>query len=132
MNIIIVDDDRQAAEVLKKKLTEYHEMNVVGMAHDGKEGLQLFKEAMPALSGTRRIASRQPLPRNNVYCTQPIYAIGVSQQGFRLSDETYQRRRATHHHPPCVLGQQRTTAHTVCRKHSYRSDNNRRRYITTQ
>ena len=49
MNIIIVDDDRQAAEVLKKKLTEYHEMNVVGMAHDGKEGLQLFKEAMPDL-----------------------------------------------------------------------------------
>ena len=49
MNIIIVDDDRQAAEVLKKKLTEYHEMNVVGMAHDGKEGLHLFKEAMPDL-----------------------------------------------------------------------------------
>ena len=49
MNIIIVDDDRQAAEVLKKKLTEYHEMNVVGMAHDGKEGLQLFKESMPDL-----------------------------------------------------------------------------------
>ena len=46
MNIIIVDDDRQAAEVLKKKLTEYHEMNVVGMAHAGKEGLQLLQAAM--------------------------------------------------------------------------------------
>lgn len=49
MNIIIVDDDRLAAEALKKKLAEYDEMNVVGMAHNGMDGLRLFNETMPDL-----------------------------------------------------------------------------------
>lgn len=49
MDILIIDDDRQAAEVLKKKLTEYNEMNVIGMAYNGMNGLQLFNECKPDL-----------------------------------------------------------------------------------
>ena len=32
MNIIIIDDDRKAAETLKSKLTEYDEIEIIGMA----------------------------------------------------------------------------------------------------
>ena len=49
MNIIIIDDDRKAAETLKSKLTEYDEIEIIGMAHNGMDGLRLYNDSKPDL-----------------------------------------------------------------------------------
>ena len=47
MNIIIVDDDRKAAETLKYKLEEYDGIEVIGMAYNGMDGLRLYNDSKP-------------------------------------------------------------------------------------
>lgn len=47
MNIIIVDDDRKAAETLKSKLEEYDGIEVIGMAYNGIDGLRLYNDSKP-------------------------------------------------------------------------------------
>ena len=47
MNIVIVDDDKQAADVLAKKLHAFEGANVTGIATNGMEGLHLMNEKQP-------------------------------------------------------------------------------------
>lgn len=47
MNIVIVDDDKAAAETLAQKLQSFEGANVTGIANNGIEGLHLMNEKHP-------------------------------------------------------------------------------------
>lgn len=49
MNIVIVDDDKKAGEMLATKLSIYHDIVVSGIAINGKDGLRIVKETHPDL-----------------------------------------------------------------------------------
>lgn len=49
MKIIIIDDTQQAIDALTKKLVQYPDIEVVGQANNGTDGLKLLKEKMPML-----------------------------------------------------------------------------------
>lgn len=47
MKVIIVDDDRQAIEILTEKLSVFSDVEVVGTAQKGSSGLRLIEEMHP-------------------------------------------------------------------------------------
>lgn len=49
MKIIIVDDEKMAANALADKLKEYDETELVGVAYNGMDGLKLLEEKQPDL-----------------------------------------------------------------------------------
>ena len=49
MKIIIVDDEKMAADALADKLKEYDETELVGVAYNGMDGLKLLEEKQPDL-----------------------------------------------------------------------------------
>lgn len=49
MRIIIVDDEKKAADVLAEKLKAYDETELVGIAYNGMNGLKLLEEKQPDL-----------------------------------------------------------------------------------
>jgi len=42
------------------------------------------------------------VPHGDVHRARPLHAVGIPQQGVRLSDETHRRHRAAQHHTPRV------------------------------
>ena len=49
MNIVIVDDDRKAGEMLAEKLSHYDEATIKGIAINGADGMRLVQETQPDL-----------------------------------------------------------------------------------
>lgn len=49
MNIVIVDDDKKAGEMLAAKLDAYNDIVVSGLALNGKDGLRMVRETHPDL-----------------------------------------------------------------------------------
>ena len=49
MNIAIIDDDKLAIESLKKELGKFADINIVGIAHNGKDGLEMIPKCKPEL-----------------------------------------------------------------------------------
>ncbi len=45
--VVIVDDERAAIDILIRKLRDFREFQVVGMAQDGQSGLQLIADEQP-------------------------------------------------------------------------------------
>ena len=49
MNIVIVDDDRKAGDMLAEKLSHYDDTNIKGIAINGVDGMRLVMETQPDL-----------------------------------------------------------------------------------
>src|SRR5690625_3116134 len=47
LTVCIVDDNRELVHIMTEYLNEQEDMEVVGVAHDGKECLQLLNEVEP-------------------------------------------------------------------------------------
>ena len=103
MNIVIVDDEKSCVKALADKLNEYDDTNLVGVAYNGMDGLKLMSEQnpdlmfldieLPDISGIEFLERIESISdgrcRVVVYSAWQIYASGISQQGVRLSNETY-------------------------------------------
>ena len=119
MNIAIVDDDKTAARLLADKLKGFEEAHISGIAANGMDGLALVMDTnpdllfldieLPDISGiefleriadsaasdcrvvlyTAQHSATIQVPHGDVHRARPLHAVGVPQQGVRLSDEAH-------------------------------------------
>ena len=49
MKVLIIDDSSTATEILSQKLKQFSDIEIVGMAYNGENGLKAAKETKPEL-----------------------------------------------------------------------------------
>jgi two-component system LytT family response regulator len=84
---LIIDDERLAREELKLLLKDYHEIDIIGEAKNGEEGIALIKEhtpdllfldvSMPGMNGFEMIRRLEEIPRVIFVTAYDEYAINA-------------------------------------------------------